>query len=44
VLVGGVPGGTGNFEDPVASGKGLTNVQAVPNMRGRLRKYDLRHG
>ena len=44
MLVGGVPGGTRDFEDPVTAGEGLTNVRAVPNMRGRLRKYDLRHG
>jgi hypothetical protein len=44
MVVGGVPGGTRDFEDAVTAGEGLTYVGAVPNMRGRLCECDLRHG
>ena len=44
MVVGGVPGGAGDFEDSLAAGEGLTDVRAVPNMSGRLRECDLRHG
>ena len=44
MVVGRVPGGTRDFEDPVAAGERLTDVRAVPNMSRRLRECDLRHG
>jgi hypothetical protein len=44
MLVGGVAGGTRDFEHPVPPGEGLTDVRAVPNMRRRLGECDLRHG
>ena len=44
MLVGGVAGGTRDFEHPVPPGEGLTDVRAVPNMRRRPGECDLRHG
>ena len=44
MMVGGVAGGTGDFEDAITAGERLTDVRAVPNMSGRLRECDLRHG
>ena len=44
MLVGGVAGGTRDFEHAVPPGERLTDVRAVPNMRGRLGECDLRHG
>ena len=44
MVVGGVAGGTRDFEDAITAGERLTDVRAVPNMSGRLRECDLRHG
>ena len=44
MVVGGVAGRTRDFEDAVTAGERLTDVRAVPNMRGRLCECDLRHG
>ena len=44
MVVGGITGGARDFEDAVAAGEGLADVRAVPNMSGRLRECDLRHG
>jgi hypothetical protein len=44
MVVGGVPGGAGNFEHSITAGKRLTYVRAVPNMSGSLRGRDVRHG
>jgi hypothetical protein len=44
MVVGGVLGGTRDFEDPITAGEGLTYIRAVPNMSGRLCESDLRHG
>ncbi len=35
MMVGGVPGATGNFEGALTAGEGLTYVGAMSNMRGR---------
>ena len=43
MVVGGVAGGTRDFEHAVAAGERLADVRAVPNMRGRLGECDLRH-
>ena len=44
MLVGGIAGGTRDFEHAVTARERLPDVRAVPNMRGRLRECDLRHG
>ncbi len=44
MVVGGVAGGTRDFENSVTAGERLSDVRTVPNMSGRLRQCDLRHG
>jgi hypothetical protein len=43
MVVGGVAGGTRDFQDPIAAGQRLTDVRAVPKVRRRWRECDLRH-
>ncbi len=43
MVVGGVAGGPGDFEDTVTAGERLPDVRAVSNVRGRSRECNLRH-
>ena len=44
MLVGGIFGGAGHLEHAVSARQRLTDIRAVADMGGRLRKRDLRHG
>ena len=44
MVVGGVAGSPRDFENPITAGDRLSHVRAVPNVSGRLRERDLRHG
>jgi hypothetical protein len=44
VVVGGIPRATRDFENTIAAGQRLADIRTMPDMCGRLREYDLRHG
>ena len=44
MIVGGVSRRACDFENAVAASQRLADVRAMPDMRGRLRECDLRHG